>query len=311
MKTAIALGGGGARALAHIGVLKVLESNNIKFDYITGTSMGSIIGALYAIEQKPAEIEKTLKDYFFNKLFSKMNMQKMQDENQVTSARSLIRKAREFVKYGSQEGGNAFLSHSILEDLVNTVIPDMDIADTKIPFACVATDITNGKEKIFTKGSLRRIVLASASIPGVFPPVNIDNIWYTDGAHVNVTPVTVAKMFGADFVLASDVKSKLKTLETLPTNSKDIMNRCNFIASHLFYEILIKQADVVIEPNIKQISWSEFNKFNLMVNEGKKAAELKVQEIKNKFKKYNAPTAKCKRFIKKLLNHNNMKAALF
>ena len=311
MKTAIALGGGGARALAHIGVLKVLEENNIKFDYITGTSMGSIIGALYSMGETPETIEKTLKNYFFNILFSKMNMQKMQDENQVTSARSLIRKAREFVKYGSQEGGNAFLSHSILEDLVNTVVPDMDIADTKIPFACVATDITNGKEKIFTKGSLRRIVLASASIPGVFPPVNIDNVWYTDGAHVNVTPVTVAKMFGADFVLASDVKSKLKTLETLPTNSKDIMNRCNFIASHLFYEILIKQADVVIEPNIKQISWSEFNKFNLMVNEGKKAAESKVQEIKNKLKEYNAPTAKCKRFIKKLFNHNNLKAALF
>lgn len=311
MKTAIALGGGGARALAHIGVLKVLEANNIKFDYITGTSMGSIIGALYSMGETPETIEKTLKNYFFNILFSKMNMQKMQDENQVTSARSLIRKAREFVKYGSQEGGNAFLSHSILEDLVNTVVPDMDIADTKIPFACVATDITNGKEKIFTKGSLRRIVLASASIPGVFPPVNIDNVWYTDGAHVNVTPVTVAKMFGADFVLASDVKSKLKTLETLPTNSKDIMNRCNFIASHLFYEILIKQADVVIEPNIKQISWSEFNKFNLMVNEGKKAAESKVQEIKNKLKEYNAPTAKCKRFIKKLFNHNNLKAALF
>lgn len=313
MKTAIALGGGGARALAHIGVLKVLEENKIRFNYITGTSMGSIIGALYAMEETPEKIEKTLKNYFFNILFSKMNMQKMQDENQVTSARSLIRKAREFVKYGSQEGGSAFLSHSILEDLVNTVIPDMDIADTKIPFACVATDITNGKEKIFTKGPLRRIVLASASIPGVFPPVNIDNVWYTDGAHVNVTPVTVAKMFGADFVLASDVKSKLKTLETLPTNSKDIMNRCNFIASHLFYEILIKQADVVIEPNIKQISWSEFNKFNLMVNEGKKAAELKISEIKNKLKKYNAPTAKCKRLIKKIFNHNdkNLKAALF
>ena len=91
------------------------------------------------------------------------------------------------------------------------------------------------------------------------------------------------------------------------------MNRCNFIASHLFYEILIKQADVIIEPNIKQISWSEFNKFNLMVNEGKKAAESKIAEIKNKLKKYNTPTARCKRLIKKFFNHNdkNLKAALF
>lgn len=313
MKTAIALGGGGARALAHIGVLQVMESNNIKFDYITGTSMGSVIGALYAMGETPEKIEKTLKQYFFEILFSKMNLQKMQDENQVTSARSLIRKAREFVKYGSQEGGNAFLSHSILEDLVNTIIPDMDISETKIPFACVATDITNGKEKIFTKGPLRKIVLASASIPGVFPPVKIDDIWYTDGAHVNVTPVTVAKMFGADFVLASDVKSKLKKLENLPANSKDIMNRCNFIASHLFYETLIKHADVIIEPNIKQISWSEFNKFNLMVNEGKKASELKIEEIKNKLKQYNAPIAKCKRFIKKVFQHKNknLQAAIY
>lgn len=312
MKTAIALGGGGARALAHIGVLKVLEANNIKFDYITGTSMGSIIGALYAIGQTPETIEKTLKNYFFNILFSKMNMQKLQDDSQATSTRSLLRKAREFVKYGSQDGGNAFLPHSILEDMVNTVIPDMDLADTTIPFACVATDITNGKEKIFTKGPLRKIVLASASIPGVFPPVNIDNVWYTDGAHVNVTPVSVAKMFGADFVLASDVKSKLKTLEALPTNSKDIMNRCNFIASHLFYEILIKDADVIIEPNIKQISWSEFNKFNLMVTEGRKATESKIKEINSKLKKFNAPSAKCKRFIKHLFKHDNsLKAALF
>lgn len=311
MKKAIALGGGGARALAHIGVLKVLEENNIKFDYITGTSMGSIIGALYALGQCPEEIEKTLKHYIFNILFSKMNMQKMQDESQSTSTGSLIRKARRFVKYGSQEGGNAFLSTSVLEDMVNTIVPDIDISDTHIPFACVATDITNGREKIFTKGPLRKIILASASIPGVFPPVNIDDVWYTDGAHVNVTPVSVAKMLGADFILASDVKSKLKTLETLPTNSKDIMNRCNFIATHLFYEILIQGADVVIEPNIKQISWSEFNKFKLMVSEGKKATEEKLTEIKSRLKKFNAPSAKCKRFIKHLLKKDNLKAAIF
>lgn len=311
MKTAIALGGGGARALAHIGVLKVLEENNIKFDYITGTSMGSIIGALYSIGQSPEVIEKTLKHYIFNILFSKMNIQKMQDESQATSTGSLIRKARRFVKYGSQEGGNAFLSTSVLEDMVNTVVPDIDIADTHIPFACVATDITNGREKIFTKGPLRKIILASASIPGVFPPVNIDDVWYTDGAHVNVTPVSVAKMLGADFILASDVKSKLKTLETLPTNSKDIMNRCNFIATHLFYEILIQGADVVIEPNIKQISWSEFNKFKLMVSEGKKATQEKLTEIKSTLKKINAPSAKCKRFIKHLFKSSNSKVAIF
>lgn len=313
MKKAIALGGGGARALAHIGVLKVLERNGVKFDCIAGTSMGSIIGALYAIEQDAAKIEKTLKNYFFNVMFSKLNMQKMQDETQVSSARSLIRKAREFVKYGSnaENPANSFLSHSMLEELVISLLPDIDISETKIPFACVATDITNGKEKIFMKGPLRKIVLASASIPGVFPPVNIDNIWYTDGAHVNVTPVSVAKLLGADFILASDVKSKLKTLDALPVNSKDIMNRCNFIANYLFYEILIKEADIVLEPNIKQISWAEFNKFNLMVSEGEKAAKARLDEIKLSISKYNTPVSKCKRLIKHLLKSNALKAASY
>lgn len=280
MKTALALGGGGARALAHIGVLEVLEKNNIKFDYITGTSMGAIIGALYAMEQSYETVKKSLKNYFFNIMFSKMNMQKMQDDNKISSAKNFIRKARESVKYGSE--GNSLLSHSMLEEMINTIIPNINIEDTKIPFACVATDITNGKEKIFTKGSLRKTVLASSSIPGVFPPVNIDNVFYTDGANVNVTPVTAAKMFKADFIIASDVKSKLKVMETVPVNSKDIINRCNFISNHLLYKQLIKDADIIIEPNVNCISWTEFNKFNLMVYEGKKATEQKIQELKNK-----------------------------
>jgi len=311
MKKAIALGGGGARGLAHIGVLKVLEDNGIKFDCIAGTSMGAIIGALYAIEQDAVKLEKILKKYFFDVMFSKLNMQKMQDETQASSARSLIRKAREFVKYGSADNGNSFLSHSMLEEMVDSLLPDIDIADTKIPFICVATDITNGKEKMFTKGSLRKIVLASASIPGVFPPVNIDNVWYTDGAHVNVTPVSAAKILGADFIIASDVKSKLKILDTLPTNSKDIMNRCNFIANYLFYEVLIKEANIVIEPNIKQISWSEFNKFNLMVSEGEKSAKTQLETIKQEINKFNTPTAKCKRLFKRFLKLNNLKAAIY
>lgn len=312
MKKAIALGGGGARGLAHLGILKVFEENNIKFDIIAGTSMGSVIGALYAIEQDVDKIQKILKDYLFNKMFSKMNMEKLQGDSQSTSAKSLIRKAREFVKYGASNEANSFFANSMLEDMINTIIPDIDMQDTKIPLACVATDITNGKEKIFTKGSLRKIVLASTSIPGVFPPVNIDGIWYTDGAHVNVTPVSVARLMGADFVIGSDVKSKLKTLDVVPVNSRDIMNRCNFIANHLFYEILIKEANVVLEPNIKQISWSEFNKFNLMVNEGEKEAKSKLSIIKQEINKLNSPVSKCKRLFKKILtSRDNLKVAIY
>ena len=281
MKIALALSGGGARALAHIGVLEILEKNNIKIDCITGTSMGAIIGALYAINTSCKNVEKILKDYIFNVMFSKMNIKKMQDDSKVSSTRNFIRKAKEAVKYGSQEN-NSFISNSMFEEMIYTILPNINIEDTKIPFACVATDITNGKEKVFTKDAIRKRVLASASLPGIFPPVNIDNVYYTDGAYVNVTPVTATKIFKPDFVIASDVIGELKILEAIPTNSKSIINRCNSISNHLFYKELTKDVDILIKPNIKQTSWTEFNKFDLMVFEGKKATENKIKEIKQK-----------------------------
>ena len=281
MKIALALSGGGARALAHIGVLEILEKNNIKIDCITGTSMGAIIGALYAINTSCKNVEKILKDYIFNVMFSKMNIKKMQDDSKVSSTRNFIRRAKEAVKYGSQED-NSFISNSMFKEMIDTILPNINIEDTKIPFACVATDITNGTEKVFTKGTIRTRVLASASLPGIFPPVNIDNIYYTDGAFVNVTPVTATKIFKPDFVIASDVIGELKILEAIPTNSKSIINRCNSISNHLLYKELTKDVDMLINPNVKQTSWTEFNKFDLMVYEGKKATKNKITELNQK-----------------------------
>ncbi len=259
MKIALALSGGGARALAHIGVLEVLEQNNIKIDCITGTSMGAIIGALYAIEPSCEKIKTILKDYIFNVMFSKMNMKKMQDAGNVSSTINF-------------------------EDMINAIIPDIKIEDTKIPFACVATDITNGKEKFFIKDFIRKRVLASASLPGIFPPVNIDNVYYADGLYVNVTPVTATKIFNPDFIIALDVIGELKKMEVLPVNSKDIISRCNIISGNLLYKEQIKDVDVMIRPNIQQTSWTEFNKFDFLVCEGKKAGEQNIREIKLKLK---------------------------
>ena len=119
-------------------------------------------------------------------------------------------------------------------------------------------------------------------MPGIFPPVNIDNIYYTDGAFVNVTPVTATKIFKPDFVIASDVIGELKILEDIPTNSKSIINRCNSISNHLLYKELTKNVDMLIKPNVKQTSWTEFNKFDLMVYEGKKATKNKITELNQK-----------------------------
>lgn len=250
--------------------------------------MDAIIGALYAIEPSFKKVEEILKDYIFNTMFSKINMKKMQDDSKVSSTRNFIRMAKEAVKYGSNED-NSFLSNSIFEKMINTIIPNINIEDTKIPFACIATDITNGKEKVFTKDAIRKRVLASASLPGIFPPVNIDNIYYTDGAFVNVTPVTATKIFKPDFIIASDVIGELKVLEVIPTNSKSIINRCNFISNHLLYKELTKDVDMLIKPNIKQTSWTEFNKFYLMICECKKVTENKIKELKKKINNIKLP----------------------
>ncbi len=181
IKVGYALGGGGARGLAHIGVLKVLEEHNIHPDIITGTSMGAIVGALYAGGLTPAEIEDLALGLDWKKLVNLID---------VTLPISGLLKGRRVVS------------------LLKSIMGDMTFSQLKCDFACVATNIISGEQVVFSKGSLIEAVRASISIPGIFTPVSIAGRYLVDGGLINTVPVSVCQDMGAGYVIGVNVIPK-------------------------------------------------------------------------------------------------------
>lgn len=177
-KIGIALGGGGARGLAHIGVLKVFDEFGIHPDIISGTSIGAIVGALYAGGHKPAEIEHLVLSLNWKKLISLVDMA---------------------IPVSGLFHGNRVVS------LLKSIIGDLEFNQLRCNFSCVATDIVNGEQVILQDGSLIEAVRASISLPGIFTPVLISGRHLVDGGLVNTVPVSVCRQMGADFVAGVNV----------------------------------------------------------------------------------------------------------
>ncbi|MFH1753031.1 MAG: patatin-like phospholipase family protein, partial [Candidatus Omnitrophota bacterium] len=169
-KIALVLGGGGARGLAHIGVLKVFEREDIKIDLVIGTSMGAAIGAAYGLGYGVAEIEKKATTISWTDLF-----------DPTIPSQGLIEGAK-------------------LENVLRNLLENKTFLDAHTPFAIVTTDIEKAEEVVHTSGDLIKIVRASCSWPGLFNPVRIDGRLLVDGGIMNSVPVSVAKAMGADMI---------------------------------------------------------------------------------------------------------------
>jgi NTE family protein len=281
-KIGLAIGGGGARGLTHIGILRVLEKEKIPIYCIAGTSMGAIIGACYAVEPDINLLESRIREILTGPLFSRMRLD-FYGDRKLNPKKGLLSKTKSFIVDGYlhfvRETSFSFLPLEKLEQFINILLPDIKISDTKIPFACVATDLTNGRERIFTQGALRKCILASSAIPGLFPPVNIDGIYYNDGGSVNVTPINAAKRLNADYIIACDVKSRIMRWEK-PEKAKEIIARSNYITGTLLNMINLKKADIIISPAVKHIHWTGFNKIDFMIEKGERAALQRIWRIK-------------------------------
>jgi len=182
-KIGIALGSGSARGLAHIGVLKVLEANKIPINYIAGSSMGALIGALYASGLSVQQLDDIACNADW-KLTAKM--------------------------FTPTLPWNGLVSGNRIRDFIKTLVGDININDLKIPYAAVATDVNTGEKIVIQQGSLVEAIRASISIPGVFTPVQYGGRFLVDGGVANPVPVDVIKSMGADIVIAVNVRPSLE-----------------------------------------------------------------------------------------------------
>ncbi len=241
MKLGLALSGGAARGLAHVGVIEVLEREGIQIDMVAGTSMGAVVGAAYARGLTAEQIKAEALDLGWRKLVPLVDINPLQTSGLIGARR--IRKKLE------------------------SIIGDLDFSELKKPFACVATDIISGEEVVFTKGSVLDAVLASMALPLIFRVPRLGRRYLVDGGLSDPLPVAPLKSLGADKVIAVNVLKNLgitlmrrdhHPLPKRPPNFLQVANQVIYIASAHLAAAGLKEADVAIEPNMTGIHLADF-----------------------------------------------------
>ena len=287
-KTALVLGCGGARGLAHLGAIDALTEKGIVPDLVVGTSIGSIIGAVYASSGNAAEALNRVHDYFTCDCYAniKFDFLKQTEDGKKNDGLldSLSRYLQKKFFYNVVLANQlSFVSMETYLENINFLIDDIDIRDTKIPFAAVCADINGGSEIVLTKGSLRKAVAASGAIPGIFPPVEVDGKLLVDGGWVNQLPVDTARALGADFVIAVNVARELEQ-DFATDTGLDIIRRANAITRTVLNSIQSHDADAIIEPEVGNISWAEFGCIKDCMQRGRVATEQLLEVIEKQQK---------------------------
>jgi len=278
----LALGGGGARGMAHIGVLKVLESESIPIDLIVGTSIGALVGGAYASGLGPYQLEKKTEEFLKSSTFQESALRAIR-EIQASRKLGLAQKIQAFFKnrlFLAQAMFKAgILQGEDFEAMIEFFLPDINIEETRLPFRAVASDLVTGEAVVISGGSLRRAVMASCAVPGAVPPMADGGMLLTDGGVTHLVPTVEARQEGAEFVVAVSVIGDLYSKEEI-SSAMDIYVRATNITSFHLEKCLLEEADVVIRPDVGNLHWTDFTAAKHLASEGEKATTEKVHLIR-------------------------------
>ncbi|MBI4465982.1 MAG: patatin-like phospholipase family protein [Acidobacteria bacterium] len=256
-RVGLALGGGFARGLAHIGVLKVLEENGVQVSCLAGTSIGSIIGGAYAsgvpLEEIAAVARRVRWKDFGNWTLSRMGL----------------------------------ASNQRLEALVRRVFRATRFEDLKMPMAVVATDLLAGRPVVFTTGELGLAIRASCAYPGLFLPIAYDGSLLVDGGLVSEVPAAVAKKLGADIVIGVALQNL--SLSEEPKSVVDVLGRSFSIAQQAAEPIWRQHADLVVEPTVSQFNWDDFGRADELMAAGADAMRAALPRLRGLLQPAPAP----------------------
>ena len=276
-KVGVVLSGGGAKGMAHIGALKVIEDAGIPIDYIVGTSMGAIIGGLYSIGYTPQQLDSMVRKQNWQFLLSdhierrEMNLMKREAEETYVISVPFSKNAIKEVTGGLIKGHNI---DNLFSELTLGYHDSISFDSLPIPFACVSENLVLGEEYVFREGILSTAMRASMAIPGVFTPVRLNDMVLIDGGVVNNYPVDVARQMGADVIIGVDVQSELRPGEELNNTGTILAQLVDLMGQDKYLENL-NNTNVHIKVNVKGYSAASFTHtaIDTLIFRGAHAAE--------------------------------------
>ena len=281
LKVALVLSGGGAKGYAHLGVLKVLEKENIKIDYIAGTSIGAFVGTLYSIGYSIDDIEKVLDN---------LNTESFLESGTDLTGLDLDKKDS-LKKYSFYINFDNNLNYSLPKGLRETeefylVVKNLlknyenikNFDNFPIPIRVIATNLNTGETKSFSEGDIAKVLTASMAIPTIFEPVEVNGALYVDGLVSRNLPVEEAYDMGADLVIASDVGTPVVKKDNY--NILSVLNQMVAIQSSYITKGSKGKATVLISPDIKNISATDTTKRKDLINLGEVAAQNQISKLK-------------------------------
>lgn len=282
-KVGLVLSGGGAKGMAHIGALKIIEKAGIPIDYVVGTSMGSIIGGLYAIGYTPEQMDSMVRVQDWSFLLSDRtprsdkNMAEREADEQYVISIPFSKSAIKEVTGGLIKGQNIA---NLFSQLTLGYHDSIDFNKLPIPFACVSEDIARGEEKVFHDGVLATAMRASMAIPGVFTPVRLDSMVLVDGGVVNNYPVNVAREMGADIIIGVDVQSDLKPANELNSATSILGQLVDLMGQDLYLKNL-QATNTHIKVNVEGYSAASFSQqaIDTLIVRGEEAAVKQWTEL--------------------------------
>jgi len=281
LKVALVLSGGGAKGYAHLGVLRILERENIKIDYIAGTSIGAFVGTLYSIGYSIDEIEKILDNLNIESFLESgsnltgLDLNKKETLKKYSFYINFDNELNYSLPKGLRETEELYL---VVKNLLKNYENIKNFDNFPIPIRVVATNLNTGETKSFSEGDIAKILTASMAIPTIFEPVEVNGALYVDGLVSRNLPVEEAYDMGADLVIASDVGAPIVKKDNY--NILSVLNQMIAIQSSYITKDSKEKATVLISPDIKNISATDTTKRKDLINLGEVAAQNQIVKLR-------------------------------
>ncbi len=283
----LALGSGGARGLAHAGVLDALGEAGITPDLVVGTSMGAIVGGLFAQDPRPSSVWSRLESYVGNEEFAsywapfvpRNELEARDPQHRLAGIHDFMQRKMIAVKTVTRPW---IQDESRLRGPLEQLFGKVDFGDLQVPFASVALDLVSGNSVVFREGPLVDGIYASSAIPAVFPPLERDGMVICDGGGPFRVPVEACRDLGADFVIAVDIPA---FEDTRFATGLDMVLRSNTIARQRLNRFVCAMADCVIRPDVTQFHWADFQAGEARRARGYLAARAALPDLVDELKR--------------------------